>query len=105
MGRKDWLTKNIEAAEALLEELYYERDARAVRKLAPTQVEQTLGTLKTSVYQRHYYEQTVKTDEERLQRYRQRSRERWQRKREQQAQQQTQQARVCDAKMSFTLVM
>ena len=57
--RKNWLSKNIKQCEALLEELYRERDARTNWEMQPPQVEEHLVKLQRSVDARRWYETNV----------------------------------------------
>ena len=102
MTRRNWLDTHITTTEALLEELYHERDARLDRQLDPPQVAETMAKLRSSVYSRRRYENKVKTDPALLEAHRKRGRESW---RKQQGLK-TQQQLAGDApKLSFALAM
>jgi hypothetical protein len=107
--RKSWLTQNINRCEALLTELYLERDARAERQMQPPQVVERMRKMEGSVYARRRYENKIVKDPALLEAHRRRSREGWQRKQaEKKAETQTKQAeqrteKQVDAALSFTL--
>ena len=79
--RRRWLTQNIQRCEALLEELYRERDARTEQQLNPPQVAEQMQKLEGSVYARRRYENKTLKDPALLEAHRRKSRESWQRKR------------------------
>ena len=98
MTRTNWLDTHIATTEALLTELYAERDARLDRQLDPPQVAETMAKLQSSVYSRRRYENKVKADPALLEAHRKRAREGWRRK------QGLKQAGVVK-KLSFTLTV
>ena len=104
MTRTNWLDTHIATTEALLTELYAERDARLDRKLDPPQVAQSVAKLQSSVYSRRRYENNVKTDPALLEAHRKRAREGW-RKQQGLKQAAVQQAAGGASKLSFTLTL
>ena len=78
--RRRWLTQNIQRCEALLEELYRERDARTEQQLNPPQVAEQMQKLESSVYARRRYENKTLKDPALLEAHRRKSRESWRRK-------------------------
>jgi len=82
MTRTNWLDTHIATTEALLTELYAERDARLDRQLDPPQVAQTVAKLQSSVYSRRRYENKVRTDPALLEAHRKRGRENWRKQQE-----------------------
>jgi hypothetical protein len=101
MTRRNWLDTHIARTEALLTELYTERDARLDRQLDPPQVAETMRKLESSVYARRRYENKVRTDPALLEAHRKRGRENW-RKQQELKKAAAQQAAVAK-KLSFTL--
>ena len=102
--RNNWLDTHITTTEALLEEMYRERDARTVARLQEPHVVTEMAKLKASVYERRRYENKVKTDPALLEAHRKRARESWRRK--QQAAEAAEAVVGSDAKMpSFTLTL
>ena len=104
MTRRNWLDAHIARTEALLTELYTERDARLERLLDQPQVAEQMRKLESSVASRRRYENKVKTDPALLEAHRKRARESWRRK--QQAVEAVEAVVGSDAKMlSFTLTL
>jgi hypothetical protein len=102
MTRTNWLDTHIARTEALLTELYTERDARLDRQLDPPQVAETMRKLQSSVASRRRYENKVKADPALLEAHRKRALESWRRKQGLKTQQQA----AGDApKLSFTLTL
>eukprot|EP01043_Picozoa_sp_COSAG02_P014653 COSAG02_NODE_607_length_19608_cov_33.568968_12_plen_104_part_00 len=64
MTQNKWLTLNIEAAETLLEELYYERDCGGTQQ--QPELEQRMRQLLLSVYNRRYYASKLRPDREKM---------------------------------------
>ena len=105
MTRTNWLDTHIARTEALLTELYTERDARLDRQLDPPQVAETMAKLQSSVASRRRYENKVKTDPALLEAHRKRAREGWRRKQQGLKQAGEQQATGDAPKLSFTLTL
>ena len=97
--RRNWLSKNVKQCEALLEELYRERDARTNWELRPTQLEEQLVNLHRSVAARRRYEAKVRDDPAWVERHRARAREGYHRRKQAQAQQ----AQVEERRVGFTV--
>ena len=84
--RRNWLSKNVKQCEALLEELYRERDARTNWEMQPPQVEEQLVKLHRSVAARRRYEAKVRDDPAWVERHRARAREGYHRRKQAQEQ-------------------